>query len=100
MVGDALLDIIFSPDENDGVGMLIGKSLMSALLSKCGQAVLCPVVLICLMAGTDKCSRQTSRHALITSQVILQTLASLGQSEYEMHLETCSKRIWMISMLV
>lgn len=25
MVGDALLDIIFSPEENDGVGMLIGK---------------------------------------------------------------------------
>lgn len=33
MVGDALLDIIFSPEENDGVGMLIGKSLMSLLLS-------------------------------------------------------------------
>lgn len=25
MVGDALLDIIFAPEENDGVGMLIGK---------------------------------------------------------------------------
>lgn len=24
MVGDALLDIIFAPEENDGVGMLIG----------------------------------------------------------------------------
>ena len=25
MVGDALLDIIFEPEENDGVGMLIGE---------------------------------------------------------------------------
>ena len=25
MVGDALLDIIFAPEENDGVGMLIGE---------------------------------------------------------------------------
>lgn len=28
MVGDALLDIIFCPEENDGVGMLIGRLLM------------------------------------------------------------------------
>ncbi len=25
MVGDALLDLIFAPEENDGVGMLIGE---------------------------------------------------------------------------
>ena len=29
MVGDALLDLIFSPEENDGVGLLIGKCLPS-----------------------------------------------------------------------
>lgn len=32
MVGDALLDIIFCPEENDGVGMLIGRSLMPLTL--------------------------------------------------------------------
>ena len=29
MVGDALLDIIFAPEENDGVGMLIGEVNLS-----------------------------------------------------------------------
>ena len=36
MVGDALLDIIFSPEENDGVGMLIGAALSHVLsLNSC-----------------------------------------------------------------
>lgn len=47
MVGDALLDIIFSPEENDGVGMLIGKSLVSLLLASCGQAKFSSVMPIC-----------------------------------------------------
>ena len=69
MVGDALLDIIFSPEENDGVGMLIGGSLVS-LLSVCKQAFRLP----CSELHTDKCS--TAIHMHFTCYCIM-TQASL-----------------------
>ena len=71
MVGDALLDIIFAPEENDGVGMLIGEPDLMYLKDNCNQE------LFMLTSLQHKLLSLCSQHQIYTSLLLssLQTLA-------------------------